>query len=163
MLGETVGRSCGLGSGVEGCLSKGTGPWGTAKTTNIFCAFQIYQGQAIPLPFSLWGPGVLGHETQPDCLGETFFFTIHVMARSHLETSAPWVKVQGLVSPKHAQVSLHVCINIYIYTHMCVCVYIYALYLSGHLGCTSLDFLKGMAHMEERVQEQVTLEQFNSC
>lgn len=124
MLGETVGRSCGLGSGVEGCLSKGTGPWGTAKTTNIFCAFQIYQGQAIPLPFSLWGPGVLGHETQPDCLGETFFFTIHVMARSHLETSAPWVKVQGLVSPKHAQVSLHVCINIYIYTHMCVCVYI---------------------------------------
>lgn len=25
---------------------------------------------------------------------------------------------------------------------------------------TSLDFLKGMAHMEEWVQEQVTLEQF---
>lgn len=53
MLGEIVGTSCGLGSGVGDYLSKGSGLWGTDKTTNIFCAFQLCQGQAMTLPFSL--------------------------------------------------------------------------------------------------------------
>jgi len=39
------------------------------------------------LPFSLQGPEVLGHDSQPDCLGEMFF--MDVMAGSCLETSAP--------------------------------------------------------------------------
>lgn len=43
-----------------------------------------------------------------------------------------------------------------------MCIYMYTLYLSGHLGHTSLDFLKAMAQMEEWVQEWATLERFTS-
>lgn len=108
-----MGMNCGLGSGMGDCLSKGSGLWGIAKTTNIFCAFQLCQGQALT-PSASEHQGYLAMRDGQTVLGRTCTFFMQVVAGFHLETSAPRAEVPGLVSLKHAPMQKYLCV--------CVCV-----------------------------------------